>query len=264
MLAAGSKSLSIARKQIPILISHRIPQRKPPVLAFPTRESRVVLVGLKESNASSITIEGNVSRTIAKRLKTLFETLKAEVLPGPLSLTLRVEDSAYRLGLLAAITHQIVLSLESYYKEEFTCEDRKEITSQLIAVHGVDLNEARALAHAIEHSKPALYSMSEGAVVLEGEPIDVRFLKRIRVKAQAESPPGILLDYAAKLSSYVIVQLLEAFLQTSRERLVRGEGVYAMRASNSLWHILYGVKLPSKPVLLLPSLPGELVGVEIK
>lgn len=261
MPATRSKSISIVRKNIPILISHRIPQRNPPALAFPTRESHVVLVELRESRANRINIKGDVNETVTRCLKKLFNVLKSEVLPEPLSVTIRLEDSAYRLGVLATVTHQIVLSLEGYYKEEFTREDRIEITARLIAEQGIELSEARALAYAIEHGKPALYSVSEGPVVLEGKPVDVRFLKKVRAKRLAKSPPGILLDYAAKLSSHVIVQLLGLLSGTSKER---EEEIYTLRASNSIWYILYGVKPSSKPVLLLPSLPGELVEAEIK
>ncbi|MEM1619484.1 MAG: hypothetical protein QXU52_01865 [Fervidicoccaceae archaeon] len=255
-------------KRAPLLISHRVPGRDPPALAYPTLDVISLRVEARAgSRASSVIARGPAE--VRREVELVFDSLAREVLPTPVEIELKV-SGARRLGAMtttALAAHSIIIALERFFEVGFTREERTSILAALLVERGSTHTEALALANAIELDKPVIYSAAEGLLELEGEPVALGGMRRVKLE-RLKGYPTYLLDYAAKLSARVVAALARLLPKLASGEELSDEDITMLRSSNSLWHVLHGARVPmvnrERVKLTIPSLPGEAVEVEIR
>ncbi len=245
-------------RKLPLLLSHRIPDRAPPALSFPTKIEAMASVFTSRAAKNELSIIPKPPVYTDEYIKKVHTFLVENVLPEKLYIKISwntAKKKCYGPGLTVFLIYALIKGLEKFYEEEFSTSDRTEIYSKILFEQGFPLTEAKSLIHYFETEKATLFSITEEKQEFMAEPINIEITRKSVIVPPSTAFPNILLDYLSKLSSVLVVELSSVF---SSKNINDTTGYY-LRANNSIWNIIYNYYPRDSNTLLLPGHPSEIL-----
>ena len=211
------------------LIYVPIPNRSNPVLVVPTGK-RVIVEASIEGDGGGIEIEGDVSDEVAAAVASFYQTLRKETASTALMrLSIQHSGKLNETFMYVALTNAMLESMGGPL-------DRRIVAAAEVvdAEVGVD-DSVYALRKHVFHAKPYIWRRGEGEIELTSH-----------VVAQTEVVGTAELNYVEPLDPDVVTHLagiaaIEGFRTLSAKDK---EFRRALRLSNSIWHLIYGIPLP--------------------
>lgn len=245
-------------RKLPLLLSHRIPERAPPALSFPTKIEAMASVFTSRATKNKLSVTPKPPVYTEEYIKKVHTFLIENVMPEKLYIKISwnvTNEKYYGPGLTVFLVYALIKSLEKFYEEEFSTLDRTEIYSKILFEQGFPLTEAKSLIQYFETEKASLFSITEERQEFMANPISIEITRKSIVVPPSTSFPNILLDYLSKLSSVLVVEFSNIFSSKNINDTIG----YYLRANNSIWNILYNYYPTDYKILLLPGHPSEIL-----
>ncbi|AFH42447.1 hypothetical protein IOK49_03075 [Fervidicoccus fontis] len=247
--------------KIPLTLGVLIPKRNTPFLAYLTDSYLEISYKIKQSSEFSIEIRG-LDERIAKASMEHVSYLIKKGSPLPLKVDIEARGIGNCSNLpsaVALILKGVILSLEEYYEEKFSNDEKIEILNGVMNSVGIFPEEIlQSLIRATVREKSLIYSDTDGEIFLEDLKVRCNGIKeKGSISVEKEIDSG-LLDMYSKLNSYLLILNVNGIVEKNKEKFEQ-----SIRGLNSLYYAIYDV-LPEKENLIVPSYKNELLSVEIK